>query len=69
MRFPRCIKQLQVFRKMNGLAEEIQKSQPSVDLWRKFIYCSSLTGSVLGIVDHMQPQGMNTPIIFPQLIY
>ncbi|KAI3426776.1 FAD_binding_3 domain-containing protein [Psidium guajava] len=47
---------MEVFRKMNGLAEEIQISQPPVDLWRKFIYCSSLTGAVLGTVDHMQPQ-------------
>ena len=47
----------QVFRKLDGLAEEIQKFQPPVDLWRKFIYCTSLSGSVLGSVDHMQPQG------------
>ncbi|XVF85191.1 hypothetical protein PTKIN_Ptkin17bG0098600 [Pterospermum kingtungense] len=47
---------MEVFRKMDGLAEEIQRSQPPVDLWRKFIYCTSLTGSVLGSVDHMRPE-------------
>ncbi|CAK7327404.1 unnamed protein product [Dovyalis caffra] len=47
---------MEVFRKLNGLAEEIQMSQPPVDLWRKFIYCTSLTGPILGSVDHMQPQ-------------
>ncbi|GFY99991.1 FAD/NAD(P)-binding oxidoreductase family protein [Actinidia rufa] len=46
----------QVFRKLDGLAEEIQKSQPPVDSWRKFIYCTSLSGSILGSVDHFQPQ-------------
>lgn len=47
---------MEVFRKLNGLSEEIQRSQPPVDLWRKFIYCTSLSGSILGSVDHMQPQ-------------
>ncbi|XP_024193944.1 putative polyketide hydroxylase isoform X1 [Rosa chinensis] len=47
---------MEVFRKLDGLAEEIQRSQPPVDLWRKFIYCTSLSGSILGSVDHMQPQ-------------
>lgn len=46
-----------MFRKLDGLAEEIERSQPPVELWRKFIYCTSLTGSILGSVDHMQPQG------------
>ncbi|XP_022776267.1 FAD-dependent monooxygenase apdD isoform X3 [Durio zibethinus] len=47
---------MEVFRKLDGLAEEIQSSQPPVDLWRKFIYCTSLTGSMLGSVDHMHPK-------------
>ncbi|KAL8543860.1 hypothetical protein ACS0TY_004423 [Phlomoides rotata] len=46
----------QIFCKLNGLADEILRYQPPVDLWRKFIYCTSLTGPVLGSVDHMQPQ-------------
>ncbi|XVE92205.1 hypothetical protein REPUB_Repub01dG0076800 [Reevesia pubescens] len=45
-----------VFRKLDGLAEEIQRSQPPVDFWRKFIYCTSLTGSILGSVDHIHSQ-------------
>ncbi|MCL7033717.1 hypothetical protein MKW94_010360 [Papaver nudicaule] len=47
---------MEVFRKLDGLAEEIERLQPPVDLWRKFIYCTSLYGSILGSVDHMQPQ-------------
>ncbi|XP_074271320.1 uncharacterized protein LOC141595251 [Silene latifolia] len=47
---------MEVFRKLDGLADEIQQFQPPVDLWRKFIYCTSLSGSILGSVDHMQPQ-------------
>ncbi|KAL0700050.1 hypothetical protein Bca4012_056172 [Brassica carinata] len=47
---------MEIFRKLDGLAGEIEQSQPPVDLWRKFIYCTSLSGSTLGTVDHMQPQ-------------
>ncbi|CAN0929260.1 Putative polyketide hydroxylase [Linum grandiflorum] len=47
---------MEIFRKLDGLAEDIEKSQPVVDLWRKFIYCTSLTGRILGSVDHMKPQ-------------
>ncbi|XP_020876881.1 uncharacterized protein LOC9308350 isoform X2 [Arabidopsis lyrata subsp. lyrata] len=47
---------MEIFRALDGLAEEIERSQPPVDLWRKFIYCTSLSGSTLGTVDHMQPQ-------------
>ncbi|XP_031124538.1 uncharacterized protein LOC116027200 isoform X2 [Ipomoea triloba] len=47
---------MEVFRKMDGLAEEILSSQPPVEFWRKFIYCTSLTGPILGSVDHMQPE-------------
>ncbi|XP_058093909.1 uncharacterized protein LOC131239959 isoform X2 [Magnolia sinica] len=47
---------MEVFRKLDGLVEEIQSLQPPVDLWRKFVYCTSLSGYSLGTVDHMQPQ-------------
>ncbi|GMN49161.1 hypothetical protein TIFTF001_018326 [Ficus carica] len=47
---------MEVFRKLDGLAEEIQRYQPPVELWRKFVYCTSLNGSILGSVDHMKPQ-------------
>ncbi|KAL1289828.1 hypothetical protein AAHE18_20G086900 [Arachis hypogaea] len=49
---------MEIFRKIDGLAEEIQRSQPPIALWRKFIYCTSLSGSVLGSVDHIQPQDL-----------
>ncbi|KAM0932169.1 putative 2,4-dichlorophenol 6-monooxygenase [Dioscorea sansibarensis] len=47
---------MELFYRMDGLAEEIERLQPPVELWRKFIYCTSLSGSILGSVDHMQPQ-------------
>lgn len=47
----------QIFRKLDGLAGDIERSQPPVDLWRKFVYCTSLSGSVLGSVDHMKQEG------------
>lgn len=42
---------------MDGLADEIVSLQPPIYQWRKFIYCTSLTGQILGSVDHVQPQG------------
>lgn len=39
-----------------------------MDLWRKFIYCTSLSGYILGTVDHMQPQG-NLSSLFECGIY
>ncbi|XP_068665588.1 uncharacterized protein [Aristolochia californica] len=48
---------MEIFRKLDGLVEDIQRLQPPVDLWRKFVYCTSLSGPILGSVDHMQPQG------------
>ncbi|KAL8150988.1 hypothetical protein V2J09_020796, partial [Rumex salicifolius] len=50
---------MEVFRKLDGLAQEIERSQPPVDLWRKFVYCISLSGSILGSVDHIQPQDLD----------
>ncbi|KAM3304086.1 2,4-dichlorophenol 6-monooxygenase [Capsicum chacoense] len=47
---------MEVFRKLDGLGDEILRSQPPVEFWRKFIYCTSLTGPILGVVDHMHPQ-------------
>ncbi|KAL3501049.1 hypothetical protein ACH5RR_035498 [Cinchona calisaya] len=53
---------MEVFRKLDGLADEILSSQPPVDFWRKFIYCTSLTGQILGSVDHMQPQDFDRSV-------
>ncbi|XP_072969694.1 uncharacterized protein [Typha angustifolia] len=47
---------MELFRKLDGLARDIESLQPPMDLWRKFIYCTSLSGSILGSVDHMQSQ-------------
>ncbi|KAF7808622.1 FAD/NAD(P)-binding oxidoreductase family protein [Senna tora] len=49
---------MEIFRKIDGLVEQIQSSQPPVDLWRKFVYCTSLSGSILGSVDHIKPQDL-----------
>jgi len=51
---------MEIFRKLDGLAGDIERSQPPVDLWRKFVYCTSLSGSVLGSVDHMKPEGQSS---------
>ncbi|TVU36153.1 hypothetical protein EJB05_18070 [Eragrostis curvula] len=34
---------MEIFRKLDGLAGDIERSQPPVDLWRKFVYCTSLS--------------------------
>lgn len=54
--------------KLDGLAGEILRHQPPVDLWRKFIYCTSLTGQVLGSVDHMQPKGAYSWMIMEKIL-
>ncbi|KAK2636718.1 hypothetical protein Ddye_031510 [Dipteronia dyeriana] len=43
-------KKMEVFQKLDGLAEEIERSQPPVDLWRKFIYSRSLTESSIQLL-------------------
>ncbi|KAL1808211.1 hypothetical protein ACET3Z_025201 [Daucus carota] len=53
---------MEVFRKLDGLADQIQKFQPPVELWRKFVYCTSLTGPIIGSVDHMQPQDLDQSV-------
>ncbi len=55
LRVPRQIAQLQqVFRGMAGLAAEVKARSPPLPYWRKFVYCRSLTGEVLGEVDHFK---------------
>ncbi|CAO1942681.1 unnamed protein product [Urochloa humidicola] len=53
---------MEIFRKLDGLAGDIERSQPPVDLWRKFVYCTSLSGSVLGSVDHMKQEDFDKVI-------
>lgn len=50
---------MEVFRSMDGLAEEITAGMPPLNQWRNFVYCTSLTGSILGTVDHFK--GQSTP--------
>lgn len=42
----------QVFRPLDGLASEVSGSSPPLAEWRKFVYCESMKGEVLGQVDH-----------------
>ncbi|KAG9133671.1 hypothetical protein Leryth_018672 [Lithospermum erythrorhizon] len=50
---------MEVFRKMDDFAADILKSQPPVDQWRNYIYCTSLTGRILGKVDQMGNEEFN----------
>lgn len=45
---------MEVFRPLDGLANDIAAQSPPLAEWRKFIYCESLTGRVFGQVDHFQ---------------
>ncbi|KAF3785341.1 hypothetical protein EJ110_NYTH28182 [Nymphaea thermarum] len=47
---------MELFRRLDGLGKDILELQPAVNLWRKFIYCTSLSGQIIGSVDHMKPQ-------------
>ena len=35
-----------------GLAAEVARQSPPLDQWRSFVYCESVTGNILGSVDH-----------------
>jgi hypothetical protein len=48
---------------MEGLSEEIETKQPPLEHWRRFVYCTTLAGRVLGTVDHLQPEGMLLAIL------
>ena len=44
---------MEVFRSMGGgLAAEVARQSPPLDQWRSFVYCESVTGNILGSVDH-----------------
>lgn len=45
---------MEIFRPLEGLANEIAAYSPPLAEWRKFVYCESLTGRVFGQVDHFQ---------------
>jgi hypothetical protein len=43
-----------VFRPLSGLAAEITATSPPLEDWRRFVYCESMVGHVLGAVDHFE---------------
>ena len=50
---------MEVFRTMaaHGLAsmaQQVTEQAPPLDLWRKFLYCETMTGPVYGEVDHFK---------------
>ena len=45
---------MEIFRPLDGLADEIAACSPPLAEWRNFIYCESLTGQVFGQVDHFK---------------
>ncbi|EIE25479.1 hypothetical protein COCSUDRAFT_1587, partial [Coccomyxa subellipsoidea C-169] len=51
---------MEIFRQMRGtesdVAAEVVKLSPPLREWRKFIYCESMTGNILGEVDHFKGQ-------------
>lgn len=65
---------MEVFRPLDGLADDIAARSPPLAEWRKFIYCESLTGRVFGQVDHFQVRphtdsklGSTTAALKPQV--
>ncbi|GAX80176.1 hypothetical protein CEUSTIGMA_g7614.t1 [Chlamydomonas eustigma] len=47
---------MEIFRSLDGLAEEVKTLSPHLNEWRSFIYCRSLSGHILGQVDHFPGQ-------------
>ncbi|CAM6082506.1 unnamed protein product [Calypogeia fissa] len=47
---------MEIFRKMEELESEIKHWQPPLDQWRMFVYSTTLSGPLLGTVDHYQAQ-------------
>ena len=44
---------MEIFRPLMGLGSSIARSQPPLDDWRRFVYCTNMVGGVeLGRVDH-----------------
>ncbi|KAG1678055.1 hypothetical protein FOA52_000851 [Chlamydomonas sp. UWO 241] len=50
---------MEVFRHLDGLADEVASLSPPLEEWRRFVYCRSMAGGILGEVDHFQ--GQDTP--------
>ena len=45
---------MEVFRGLDGLAGEVAAAMPPLEQWRKFVSCTTLTGTGLGTVDHFK---------------
>ena len=37
-----------------SMAQQVAEQAPPLDLWRKFLYCETMTGPVYGEVDHFK---------------
>jgi hypothetical protein len=44
----------QVLRPLQHLSRDVAQQSPPLDEWRSFIYCTSMTGRILGEVDHFK---------------
>ncbi|KAK3254279.1 hypothetical protein CYMTET_35807 [Cymbomonas tetramitiformis] len=47
---------MEIFRPLDGLADEIALKSPPLHEWRRFIYCESLAGHTFGTVDHFETE-------------
>ncbi|GAB4813968.1 hypothetical protein N2152v2_001014 [Parachlorella kessleri] len=50
---------MEVFRGLDGLSNAVSALVPPLHQWRRFVYCSTMTGELLGTVDHFK--GQTTP--------
>lgn len=56
----------QVFRPLGGLASEVAQLTPPLEHWRRFVYCQSMAGRLLGAVDHFPGQEHPTSPLSPE---
>lgn len=47
---------MEIFRGLDNLSEEIVSIMPPLSTWRRFIYCSTMSGQMFGSVDHFPGQ-------------
>ena len=57
---------MEIFRGMSGLASDIVQAMPDFNQWRSFVYCTSLSGGLLGKVDHFKGQHLPYSDISPE---
>ena len=44
-----------------SVASQVAQQAPLLDLWRKFVYCESMTGPIYGEVDHFKASPFRQP--------